>query len=354
MTTLFDPLKIGNAELRNRMVMAPMTRGRADEAGTQPDIVGEYYAQRASAGLLITEAVCISPMAKSGSNLPGIYTAEQLRSWKAVTAEVHEKGGKIFMQLIHTGRMAMPDFLPENALPVSASAIAAKGQSYTPQGMKNLVTPRALTTNEIRHIIKDFAVAAKNAIDCDFDGVELHAAYGYLIHQFLGTNSNLRTDEYGGNEENRARFLLECADAIIAVIGADRMGIRISPGDPLHDMEDANAEEFYRYIINKLNNRNLAYLHVAFASERLNNAELHGLLRQAYKGVYLANGGFTKESGENLLAKGGADAIVYGKLFLANPDLPERFAKNVGLNIPDPSTFYMTGKQGYTDYPYLG
>lgn len=333
--------------------MAPMTRGRADDAGNQSDIAAAYYAQRASAGLLITEAVNISSMTKANDNTPGIYTSEQIESWKTVTDAVHKKGGKIFMQLYHTGRLSLPDFLPGNAQPVSASAIAAKWQNYTKDGLKDLVAPRELTTEEIKQTINDFATAAKNAIAAGFDGVELHAAYGYLIHQFLGTNSNLRTDEYGGSDEKRARFLFETVDAITAGIGSERVGIRLSPSVPLHDMEDANAKEFYPYIVNELNSRNLAYLHVALAVPPAINIDWHEFLRPVYKGIYFANGGFTKESGEALLAKDGADAIVYGKLFIANPDLPERFEKNAALNTPDPSTFYTPGERGYTDYPRL-
>jgi N-ethylmaleimide reductase len=353
MTTLLDALKLGNFELKNRILMAPMTRGRADAAGNPLDIVAAYYAQRASAGLLITEAVNISPMTKANDNTPGIYTAGQIECWKAVATAVHKKGGKILMQIVHTGRLALPDFLPGNVQPVSASAIAAKCQNYTRQGMKDAVTPRELTVGEINQTVNDFAMAAKNAIAAGFDGVELHAAYGYLIHQFLGTNSNVRTDEYGGSDENRSRFLLETVDAIVRSIGSERVGIRLSPSVPLHDMEDANAKEFYPYVVRELNSRNLAYLHIATGGAPAIDIDWHEWLRPVYNGVYFANGGFTKESGEKLLARNGADAIVFGKLFIANPDLPERFEKNARLNTPDQSTFYTPGEKGYTDYPSL-
>jgi N-ethylmaleimide reductase len=352
MTTLLDALKVGNFELKNRIIMAPMTRGRVDDAGNPPDIVAAYYAQRASAGLLITEAVNISPMTKANDNTPGIYTAEQIECWKAVATAVHKKGGKIFMQIVHTGRLSLPDFLPGNVQPVSASAIAARCQNYTRNGLKDAVTPRELTIGEIKQTINDFATAAQHAIEAGFDGVELHAAYGYLIHQFLGTNSNVRTDEYGGSDENRARFLFETVDTVVKSIGSERVGIRLSPSVPLHDMEDANAKEFYPYILRELNSRNLAYLHIVQVAPAI-NINWHEWLRPVYKGIYFANSGFTKESGEKLLAKNGADAIVYGKLFIANPDLPERFKKNAALNTPDQSTFYTPGEKGYTDYPRL-
>lgn len=353
MSLLFDSLKIGNLKLKNRIVMAPMTRSRANEAGVQPDYAAEYYAQRASAGLIITEAVNISPMAKGYINTPGIYTDKQIESWKPIADAVHKKGGKIFLQIFHTGRVALPDFLPENAQPVSASAVKAKGQNFTLEGMKDFVTPRELTTEEVKQIVREFATAAKNAIESGFDGVELHGANGYLVHQFLGTNTNLRTDEYGGNDENRARFLFEVVDAISDNIGAEKLGVKLSPSVPFNDMEDANAEEFYLLIIKELNDRNLAYLHIGFEETPTMNIKWHEILRSIYDGVYFANGGFTKESGEKLLNKDGADVIVYGKIFLANPDLPERFEKNAELNTPDQSTFYVPGEKGYTDYPFL-
>lgn len=353
MTTFFDPLTAGSITLQNRIIMAPMTRGRADDDGNQAHIAAEYYAQRASAGLIISEAVNISPLTKANDNTPGIYTLAQIDSWKAVTSAVHEKGGKIFMQLYHTGRLSLPEMLPGGAQPVSASAVTAKWQNFTRSGLKDLVMPAALTTDGIRQTIRDFATAAGNAISAGFDGVELHAAYGYLIHQFLGTNSNIRTDEYGGSLENRARFLFETLDAVASVIGAGRTGIRLSPGVPLHDMEENDAATLYPYLADALSSRHLAYLHVALGPVPATDVDWHQLLRPAYRGVYFANGGFTKSSGEALLAANGADAIVYGKLFLANPDLPERFRQDAVLNVPNPTTFYTPGEVGYTDYPRM-
>jgi N-ethylmaleimide reductase len=301
--------------------------------------------------LIITEATNISPMAKGYTRTPGIYTAEQVESWRSVTKAVHARGGKIFLQIFHTGRIALPDYLPGGAQPVAPSAVKAKGQSYTDDGMKDFVTPRELTIDEIRRTVEDFAAAARNAIDAGFDGVELHAANGYLAHQFLGTNTNLRTDQYGGSHENRARFLFEVLDAMSAAIGAEKVGVKLSPSVQFNDIQDADAEEFYPFIIQELNKRNLAYLHIGFEETPASKIDWHGKLRPLYRGVYLANGGFTKEAGEKLLSGGGADAIVYGKLFLANPDLPERFKRDAPLNKPDQSTFYARGERGYTDYP---
>lgn len=350
MTTLFDPLKVGEIELDNRIVMAPMTRSRADDRGVQPAFVAEYYRQRASAGLIITEAVNVSPMAKGYVRTPGVYTPEQVEGWRPAAGAVHARGGKIFMQLFHTGRVALPDFLPGGALPVAPSAVRANGQNYTDEGMKDFVTPREITREEIRRTVSDFAAAAANAIAAGFDGVELHAASGYLVQQFLATNVNLRTDEYGGSTENRARFLFEVLDAMTEAVGAERVGVKFSPRMPFNDIEEGDAEEVYPYIFGRLNGRGLAYVHVGdFGGEGW-----HERLRPVYEGVYFAGAGLTKESGEELLAGGLADAVVYGTKFISNPDLPKRFKLGAPLNEPDKSTFYTPGERGYTDYPALG
>lgn len=350
MTTLFDKLTIGNTELGNRILYAPMTRSRANDEGVQPDFVAEYYGQRATAGLLITEATNVSAMAKGYVRTPGIYTDEQIASWRKVTERVHAEGGKIFLQIFHTGRIALPDLLPANAQPVAPSAVAAAGQNYTDAGMKDFAVPRPLETEEVKAIVKDFAAAARNAIEAGFDGIEIHGANGYLIQQFLSTNVNLRTDEYGGSVENRSRFLLEIVDAIVAEIGWERTGLRLSPGGEFNDIKENDAEELYDYVIAELNKRKLAYLHIGTFDQ---NRDWHPIIRPKYDGIYLAGVGFDKERGERTLAEGGADAIVYGKLFLANPDLPERFRRNAPLNEWDESTFYTPGEKGYTDYPTL-
>lgn len=354
MATLFQSLTIGNLELKNRIIMSPMTRSRANEAGVQPDYAADYYRQRATAGLIVTEATNVSPMAKGYVNTPGIYTAQQIEGWKKVADAVHSKDGKIFLQIFHTGRIALPDFLPDHAQPVAPSPVKAKGKNFTLEGMKDFVEPRELTIEEIKQTVEDFAAAASNAIEAGFDGVELHGANGYLVHQFLGTNTNSRTDEYGGSDQNRARFPFEVVDAISGRIGAGRLGVKLSPSVPFNDMEDANAEEFYPFIVRELSSSNLAYLHIGFEETPSTRIDWHGTLRPIYKGIYFANGGFTRESGEKLLAENSADAIVYGKSFLANPDLPERFENDAELNTPDQSTFYTPGEKGYTDYPRLG
>lgn len=350
MPTLFDPLRVGNMELKNRIIMAPMTRSRADDEGIQPPFAAEYYRQRASAGLIIAEATNISPLAKGYVRTPGIYTEAQIQSWRPVTDAVHAAGGKIFLQLFHTGRIALPDFLPDDAQPLAPSAVRAKGQNYTDEGMKEFVTPREITKAEIEQTISDFAGAAKSGIAAGFDGVELHAASGYIVHQFLTTNVNLRSDEYGGSIENRTRFLFETLDAMIAAVGADRVGVKFSPRIPFNDIEELDAEQVYSYIFERLNELKLAYVHVADAT----NESWHAKLRPVYQGVYFAGAGFTKESGAGLLKQDGADAIVYGTKLLANPDLPERFKANAVLNEPDTATFYSPGEHGYTDYPLLG
>ncbi|HEX8557051.1 MAG TPA: alkene reductase [Pyrinomonadaceae bacterium] len=349
MPTLFDPLGVGDIELDNRIVMAPMTRSGADDLGVQHPYVADYYRQRASAGLIITEATNVSPMAKGYVRTPGVYTAGQVEGWRPVADAVHARGGKVFMQLFHTGRIALPDFLPGGARPVAPSAVRAKGRNYTDEGMKEFVTPRELTREEIAQTVRDFAAAAANAVGAGFDGVELHAASGYLVQQFLATNANLRADEYGGSVENRARFLFETLDALAEAVGAARVGVKFSPRMPFNDVEERDAEALYPYVIERLNGRGLAYVHVGdFTGEGW-----HARLRPLYEGVYFAGAGLTKESGEELLARGAADAVVYGSKFISNPDLPERFRRGAPLNEPDPTTFYTPGERGYTDYPTL-
>jgi N-ethylmaleimide reductase len=252
---MFDPLRIGNTQLNNRIVMGPMTRSRADEEGVQPLYAAVYYGQRASAGLIITEATNISPMAKGYVRTPGIYTGAQIESWLRVSEAVHARGGKIFMQLFHTGRIALPDFLPGNAQPVAPSAVRANGKNYTDDGMKDFVTPREITREEIAQTVKDFATAAGNAIAAGFDGVELHAASGYLVQQFLTTNVNLRTDEYGGSIENRTTFLFEVLDALTSNVGAERVGVKFSPQIRFNDVEEDDADKVYPYILQRLSEK---------------------------------------------------------------------------------------------------
>jgi N-ethylmaleimide reductase len=347
---LFAPLNVGRYALANRIVMAPMTRSRADDAGVPGELVPVYYAQRASAGLIVTEGTFPSPMGKGYVRTPGIHSDAQVAAWKKVTEAVHGKGSRIFLQLMHAGRISDPSFLPGNATPVAPSAVQPKGASYTDQGMKPYVTPRALETSEIPSVIEEYADATRRALEAGFDGVELHAASGYLPMQFLSSGSNLRTDRYGGSAEKRARFSVEALQAMAAVAGADRVGIKLSPEMAFNDITDADPVETYTTLVQAIGNMGLAYLHVALFGAP---TDYHSLLRPLFRGAYLAGGGLTRESAEALLHAGTADAVVFGSLFVANPDLPLRFRLKAPLNQPDSTTFYTPGAKGYIDYPML-
>lgn len=346
---LFEPLTMGPLTLPNRIVMAPMTRSRANDDGLQPDIAREYYGQRSGAGLIISEATNVSPMAKGYVRTPGIFTAAQVNSWTRVVDEVHARDGRIFLQLFHTGRIALPDFLPDNQVPVAPSAVAANGENYTDSGMKHFVMPRALETDEIAGVVRDFRQAAENGFEAGFDGIEIHGASGYLVQQFLSATTNLRSDQYGGSVENRARFLMEIMDALSSINGAERIGLKLSPRIPFNDVHEEDAEAIYPYIVEQATKRGLVYTHVMDAR----GEGWHDRLKAVAHLPYFAGGGFTRESGEALLAAGGADAIVFGAKYLANPDLPRRFQQNASLNTPDTATFYAGGEKGYIDYPAL-
>lgn len=359
MSKLFESFQLGPYQLKSRVVMAPMTRGRAQANGTPNPIMAEYYAQRSSAGLLITEGTFVSAQGVGWVNAPGIYTNEHMEAWKPVTQAVHDKGGRIFVQLWHMGRVSHPDFQADNALPVGPSAIAAKGESHTPQGKKSYVTPRALDTSELAGIVKDYAEAAKLAIAAGFDGIELHGANGYLIDQFIRDGSNRRTDEYGGSIENRWRFPLEVVDAVIDAIGAERTAIRFSPTGLYNDMGDSDPVASYTYGAQELAKRKVVYIHVVepVPGHMMANPdapEVASHIRAAYDGVVILNGGFLRETSEEALGNERADAIAFGAVYLANPDLPERLQQNAPLNAPDFATFYTPGPKGYTDYPSLG
>ncbi|MBE9115617.1 alkene reductase [Lusitaniella coriacea LEGE 07157] len=359
-TTLFSPVQLGGNTLPNRMVMAPMTRLRAN--GTIPtELMATYYAQRASAGLIITECTMVSPFSSGYMNCPGIYTTEQVEGWKLVTQAVHEKDGKIFLQLWHSGRVTHPALLNGES-PIAPSAIAGIGQLHTPIGKVDLPTPRALETEEIPTIIEQFRQGAENAIEAGFNGIELHGAFGYLIDQFLQDGSNQRTDRYGGSIENRARFLLEVVDAVTKVWGGDRVGIKLSPSNTFYGMRDSDPKAIFSYVINALNDFNLAYIHLMEPNEiDLANADVINpvlpVFRPIYNGTIITNGGYEKVSGNRAIATEQAELVSYGKLFLANPDLPQRFKVDASLNEPNPKTFYGRGDNnlevGYTDYPSL-
>jgi N-ethylmaleimide reductase len=351
MSLLFTSARIGSLSLPNRMVMAPMTRSRADDAGVPEDVVVTYYAQRSSAGLIITEGVFPSATGKGYVRTPGIHSDSQLATWKRVTEAVHARGGRIFMQLMHSGRISHPSMQPNGALPVAPSAIQPAGQTWTGIGMEEFVTPRALRLDEIAGVVDEYRVATRRALEAGFDGVELHAASGYLPEQFLSSGSNHREDEYGGSVANRARFVLEVLQAIVAEAGGDRVGIKISPEMNFNDISDAAPQETYTYLVDHLRDFNLAYLHVALFGT---SVDYHAMLRPHFNGAYLVGGGLDQAAAENLLAEGRADAAVFGGAFLANPDLPERFRVGAPLNAPDRNTFYTPGAQGYIDYPALG
>lgn len=357
---LLKPIKLNDLELKNRVIMAPMTRSRADNEGNVPnDLMVTYYTQRAGAGLIISEGSQVSKQAVGYINTPGIYSQEQVEGWKKITDAVHEEGGKIFLQLWHVGRMSHPDF-HNGELPVAPSPINPNEKSYTTEGFKDTVTPRELTVPEIKQIVQDFRNAAKNAIDAGFDGVEVHASNGYLFHQFFVTTANQRTDEYGGSKENRARILFEVLDAIKEVVPVERVGVRLNPS--LHNAFGITLNEdtipTYDYIIEKLNDYNLSYLHLSEPFSDVSDVphaepNIAKRYRPIYKGNLIINAGFTQESGNKVIEEGDADMVAFGSLFISNPDLPERFAQDADLQEPDQKTFYTPGAKGYIDYPSL-
>jgi N-ethylmaleimide reductase len=350
MSALFTPVQVGRYTLANRMVMAPMTRSRADDAGVPSDLVVTYYAQRASAGLIISEGVFPTAMGKGYGRTPGIATDEQVAAWKKVTDAVHARGGRIFMQVMHCGRISHPSMLPNGALPVAPSAIQPKGQVWTATGLQDMVTPHALSVAEIAQVVADYRLATRRALEAGFDGVELHAASGYLPEQFLSSGSNQRDDIYGGSAANRARFVLEVLSAMVAEAGSDRVGIKMSPEMNFNDIVDANPQETYTYLVDQLQEFNLAYVHMALFGAKV---DYHALLKPKVKTAYLMGGGLDQTKAEAALVSGTADATVFGGAFLANPDLPERFRAGAVLNAPDKDTFYAGGEKGYTDYPAL-
>ncbi|MBX9726188.1 MAG: alkene reductase [Rickettsiales bacterium] len=354
MTTLFDPLTLGAMTLRNRIIMAPLTRGRADAGGIPNAMMAEYYGQRADAGLIISEATAISPEGYGWRGAPGIWNDAQVEGWKQVTDAVHAKGGRMFLQLWHMGRISHPDFL-EGKLPVAPSAIAAVGQSHTPLGKKDYVVPRALELHEIRALPATYAEAAKRAIAAGFDGVEIHGANGYLIDEFLRDGSNQREDAYGGSVENRTRLLNEVATAIVGAVGGDKVGVRFSPLSPHNSMHDSNPVNTFGHAATLMQALSIAYMHVV---EGLPGHRMFGEgervtphIRKAFKGMLIANGGYDAALGNAAIAAGGADAISFGMMFISNPDLVSRLRHHQPLNTVNPENLYTPGPVGYTDYP---
>jgi N-ethylmaleimide reductase len=347
---LLSPVRLGPYELRNRVVMAPMTRNRAGAGRAPTSAAVQYYEQRASAGLIVTEATHAVPAGVGYPNTPGIHTPEQIAAWRRVTEAVHARGARIFLQIWHTGRISHPSLQPDGALPVAPSPIAPPGQLYTGQGMAPFVTPRALELDELPGIVEGFAEGARHALAAGFDGVEIHGANGYLLDQFLRDGSNHRTDAYGGPVERRARLLLEVTEAVAGVLGAGRVGVRVSPRNPYNSMHDSNPAATFGYVARALNAIGPAYLHVTETrggEERL----VSPALRDAFDGTFIANGGYTQALAESALATGAADLVAFGVPFISNPDLPERFAVGAPLAPADRATFYGGDERGYVDYP---
>ncbi len=349
MPTLFDPLQVGDLQLPNRIIMAPLTRCRAEPGRVPGALMAEYYVQRASAGLIISEATAVTPMGVGYPDTPGIWSAEQVLGWKNVTSAVHAAGGRIFLQLWHVGRISDPCYL-DGALPVAPSAVQPRGHVSLVRPKREYVTPRALDTAEIAGIVAAYRQGAENARAAGFDGVEIHGANGYLLDQFLQDSTNRRSDQYGGSLENRARLLLEVTDACIGVWGAGRVGMHLAPRADAHDMGDSDRAATFTYVARELGRRGIAFI---CAREHEAADSLGPQLKQAFGGVYIANERFTRELAERWLAEGKADAVAFGIPFIANPDLPARLAADAPLNAADSSTFYAAGPAGYIDYPTL-
>lgn len=354
MSQLFSSLKLGEIVMQNRIVMAPLTRCRTGEDRVPNPLMLEYYRQRASAGLILTEATVISPMGIGYPRTPGIYTEEQVEGWRKITTAVQEQGGKIFLQLWHVGRVSDPTFL-NGKTPVAPSAVAVQGHIKLVRPERPYPVPRALETTEVLNVIQDYRLAAENALRAGFDGVELHGANGYLLDQFLQDSTNLREDQFGGSLENRARLLFDVTDAAISVWGAGRVGLHLAPRCDSHSMGDTNPLKTFSYVAREAKKRKIAFLctREGYAQTPGAAARISPLLKEEFGGVFIANEAFTKESAELEIYKGFADAVAFGKLFIANPDLPRRFRLGADLNQPDMKTFYTEGPIGYSDYPSM-
>jgi 2,4-dienoyl-CoA reductase-like NADH-dependent reductase (Old Yellow Enzyme family) len=349
MPTLLDPLAVGEWRLPNRVVLAPLTRTRASAGRVPNALMAEYYRQRASAGLMLSEATSVTPMGVGYPDTPGIWSRAQVEGWRLVTRAVHEAGGRILLQLWHVGRMSDPAYL-DGALPVAPSAVAPAGHPSLLRPIRPFVTPRALAREEIPGVVAAYKLGAENAQRAGFDGVEIHGANGYLPDQFLQDSTNRRIDDYGGPIENRARLLLEVTDAVVSVWGAGRVGMHLAPRGDGHSMGDSNPAATFSYVAGQLGRRGIAFI---AARESAGPGRLGPELKRKFGGIYIANESFSFETANEVIEAGEADAVAFGKLFIANPDLPKRFALGAPLNTPDPSTFYGSGPRGYTDYPSL-
>ena len=354
---LYSPYSLGPHRLPNRFVLAPMTRNRAGTGNVPTATVARYYEQRASAGLLVTEATQVAPEGVGYLNTPGIHSVEQVAGWRRVTDAIHRAGGRLFLQLWHVGRISHRLFQPGGALPVAPSAVAPAGQLWTAKGMMPLETPRALRSDEIPGIVEQFRLGAANALEAGFDGVEIHAANGYLPDQFLRDGTNRRSDMYGGSVQNRARFLLDVVRSVIGVWGPDRVGVRLSPGGTFNDMTDSAPLKTFAYVIAQLDHMGIAYVHLVEASE---DDIRHGgsvvptdRLRLLFTRTLIVNGGYDRARADAVIRGGVADLVSFGRAFLANPDLPQRLKIGAALNVPDPDTFYGGGEKGYVDYSAL-
>lgn len=355
---LFEPMLLGEYVLPHRVVMAPMTRNRAGEGNVPRELIARYYRQRASAALIVTEATQVSPRGVGYPNTPGIHTDEQEAGWRRVVEAVHGEGGRIFAQLWHVGRISLRRMQPDGARPLAPSAVRPDVSLPTPDGEERPPTPRALETREVQEVVEEFAAAGERADRAGFDGVELHSANGYLVDQFLRDGTNRRTDRYGGSPENRARFLLEVVEALVDVVGAPRVGVRLSPLSSFNDMSDSDPAATFGHAASRLDRLGPGYLHLVEpespkppVADEGRTGRVFGAIREAWSGRLMANGGYDAASGARAVASRYADLVSYAKLFLANPDLPRRFAEDLPLNEPDPHTFYGGGAGGYVDYP---
>jgi 2,4-dienoyl-CoA reductase-like NADH-dependent reductase (Old Yellow Enzyme family) len=349
MSALFQPLRLGEIDLPNRVIMAPLTRCRASEGRVPNALMKDYYVQRASAGLIITEATSVEPMGVGYPDTPGIWSQAQIEGWRRITDAVHDSGGRIMLQLWHVGRVSHPIYL-NGALPVAPSAIAPSGHVSLLRPYQPYPVPRALALSEIAGIVEAYRRGAENAMAARFDGVELHGANGYLLDQFLQDSANKRTDRYGGPVENRARLMLEATDAAISVWGPGRVGMHLAPRGDSHSMGDSDPKATFGYIARELGKRGVAFI---CAREHAGPDAIGRFLKTEFGGAYIVNEGYDRQTAEAAIASGDAEAAAFGKLYIANPDLPERFRSNAALNAPQPATFYTKGPEGYTDYPAL-
>ena len=353
-SSLLTPIKLGAVNLKNRVIMAPLTRNRAGEGNVPQDLNAQYYKQRASAGLIITEASQISPEGVGYPATPGIHSSEQIEGWRKVTSAVHKEGGKIFIQLWFCGRISHPSMLPDNKIPVSASAIKPTGEAITYDGMQEYVEPHALEVDEIKAIVDQYRVAANNAKAAGFDGVEVHAANGYLLDQFLRDGSNQRADNYGGSVENRSRFLMEVLDAVYEAWEPAHVGVRISPENGFNDIQDSDPQNTFNEVAERLSSQGLAYLHVLEGDMLSESRNVdYSQIKKRFNGNYMANCGYTQETAESAVLNNNADVVAFGVLYIANPDLVERFRLKAELNTADQATFYGGDSHGYTDYDFL-